>query len=193
VNTLVIALSALLGQADGSSSLQWQQDYAQAQKMAAQGNKSLAVFLTQGQNGMNMLVSGGLNQRAQEILANNYIPVMVDTATPQGQRLARAFEIRDGRGLVLSDRGGMHQALWYQGNLTNQDLVSNLEKFANQTNVRMTETAGRVSSYPPGEEPAQTGRRTGVPRNQVSTTSESPRRQRTLFQGRLNRRTTTAQ
>ena len=185
MNTLVMVLSTVLGVAEDSL---WQQNYTQAQKMAAQENKSMAVFLTPGQNGMNQLIPGGVNQQAREILADNYVAVMVDTTTPEGQRLARAFQIRNGQGLILSDRGGSRQAFWFQGTLTNQDLVRNLEKFANQTNVRMTEVAGRASLYPPGEEdgkpvtpaatPTQSQRRMGMRNN----TSEQRVR---LFQGRM--------
>ena len=157
--------------------------------MAAQDKKPVAVFLTRGQN-VSTLVSGGLNEQAKSLLASNYIPVMVDTSTPEGQRLARAFEIREGQGLVLSDRGGARQAFWLQGSLTNQDLIRNLEKFANQTDIRMTEVAGRSSMYAPGEEPASAARR-GLRRgtDNVSTSGDSQRRR--LFQGRMmNRRST---
>jgi hypothetical protein len=191
MNTLVFVLSAFLGTADDPSL--WQSTYAEAERVAAQENKSVAVFLTPGQ--MNQLIPGGVNQQAREMLSKNYVAVMVDTTTPEGQTLARAFEITNGQGLVLSDRGGVHQAFWYQGNLNNQDLVRNLQKFANQTNVRMTQVAGRTSYYPSASDDQAN------PMPQATTAPQSQRRmgmrnsseQRTrLLQGRMmSRRATT--
>ena len=198
MNTLALVLSAFLGTADDPS---WQQNYTQAQRMAAQDNKGLAVFLMQGEDGMGKLIPGGLNSQALDILMKNYVCVRVDTSTPEGQRLARAFEMRMGQGLVLSDRGGAHQAFWSQGNLNNQDLIRSLEKFANQTNVRMTEVAGRTSLYPPTDEqtssssPATTMPQatTAQPNSQRRLMGRNSTEQRTrLFQGRLmGRRATT--
>jgi hypothetical protein len=149
MNTLVIVLSAILGQAgEEVSNPTWQRDYAQAQKQAAQAQKPLAVFLAPGQDGLDMLVQGGLAPKAKEIMGGKYICVIIDTATPEGKQLASKFEI-SGTGLVLSDRSGDYQAFWHQGTLSSQDLVRTLQKFAGQTtNIRFTETAGRTSFYP---------------------------------------------
>jgi hypothetical protein len=197
MNTLVILLSAVLGQAEEQTAPQWRQSYTQAQNMAAQIKRPVAVFLTPGPNSLDKLIPGGLNDQAREILTSDYIPVVVDTTTPEGQRLARAFELRDGQGLVLSDRAGAYQAFWSQGNLTNEDLVRTLQKYANQTNIRMTEVAGRSSLYPAGEpgSPAATVNQRG---NEVSTVpaqrqrrllgSRSSDQRARLFQGRMSRR-----
>jgi hypothetical protein len=203
MSTLVFVLSTFFVQADEPASL-WQRDYAQGQRMAAQENKSVAVFLTRGQDGISKLIPGGLSQQAKQMLASKYVPVMVDTTTPEGQRLARALEMRDGMGLVLSDRGGNLQAFWYQGSLTNQDLIRNLEKFANQTNIRITEVAGRTSLYPPNEAQGNTGsqakqaEQTGMqptttqPQSQRRLGARSNEQRGRLLQGRLFRRSTTS-
>jgi len=109
MNTLVILLSAVLGQAEERTAPQWRQSYTQAQNMAAQIKRPVAVFLTQGANGIDKLIPGGLTEQARDILTSDYIPVIVDTTTPEGQRLARQFQLRDGQGLVLSDRGGVYR------------------------------------------------------------------------------------
>ena len=101
----------------------------------------------------------------------------------------RSFEIRDGLGLVLSDRSGAYQAFWSQGTLTNEDLVRNLQKYANLTSVRVTETAGRSSNYPPGEEQGTPARRAGRRGAEYSTTPVESQRRLRLFQGRMSRRT----
>jgi hypothetical protein len=199
MNTLVCVLSAFLGQAEEPASL-WQQSYTQAQKIAAQDNKAVAVFLTKGEGGLRDLIPGGLSLEAQRLLTDKYAAVMVDSTTPEGQRLARAFQMRDGQGLVLSDRGGNLQAFWYQGNLTNQDLVRNLEKYGNVTNVRMTEVArGRTALYPPVDAQGKTVQPVNQTMQPTTIQPQTQRRfglrnsdQRTrLFQGRLLRRNTT--
>jgi hypothetical protein len=150
MNTLVILLSAVLGQAEEQNvPPQWRQSYGQAQNMAAQIQRPVAVFLTQGPGGMDKLIQGGLSDQAKEILTSDYIPVMVDTTRPEGQRLARDFGLSGGQGLVLSDRSGTYQAFWSQDSLTSEQLLRNLQKYANQTTVRMTEIAGRPSLYGP--------------------------------------------
>ncbi len=189
MNTLVFVLSAFLGTADDPSL--WQETYAEAERVAAQENKSVVVFLTPGQ--MNQLIPGGVSQQAREMLSKNYVAVMVDTTTPEGQTLARAFEITNGQGLVISDRGGVHQAFWYQGSLNNQDLVQNLRNFANQTNVRMTQMAGRTSYYPSTDDQANAmPQATMAPQSQrrMGMRNSSEQRAR-LFQGRMSRRATT--
>jgi hypothetical protein len=185
MNTLVIVLSAVLGQTEGRPSALWQESYTQAQNMAAQIKAPMAVFLTQGENGIDKLVQGGLNERARELLASNYVPVIVDTTTPAGQRLASAFGIR-GEGLVLSDRGGAYQALSKPGSLTSEDLVSNLEKYADQTESRMTDNSGRASLYP--TEQGSSGRLRNRRANSYTAMPVEGQRRVRLFQGWMNRR-----
>ena len=193
MNTLVILLSAVLGQADEPTAPQWRQSYTQAQNMAAQIKRPVAVFLTQGPNAIDKLIPGGLSEEARNILTSDYVPVLVDTTTPEGQRLARAFQLSNGQGLVLSDRQGAYQAFWSPGTLTNEELVRNLQKYANQTSVRMTEIAGRSSLYP-AEDQATTPQVVDRRGNVVTTTPaqnqrrfvlRNPDQRVRLFQGRL--------
>jgi hypothetical protein len=154
MNTLVIVLSAVLGQAgEELPGPVMQHNYIQAQKQAAQEKKPLAVFLAPGHDGLKQLIPGGIGQQAKEILSRRYIAVHVDTGTAQGQQLAKDFAIRGGQGVIISDRGGAYQAFWAEGIITNPDLVRRLQRYADITNVRMTEVAGRTSLYPPIDEP----------------------------------------
>ncbi|MBI3411138.1 MAG: hypothetical protein HY040_22615 [Planctomycetes bacterium] len=151
MNTLVIVLSAVLGQAgEGSPAPTWQRDYAQAKQQAVQAQKPLAVFLAPGQDGLNRLVQGGLSPQAKEIMSGKFICVLIDTDTPEGKRMAGALEIGS-TGLVISDRGGAFQAFWQRGELSNQNLVRILQRFSEQTSVRATEIGGRASFYPDGQ------------------------------------------
>lgn len=206
MNTLVLVLSSFVGQApDAIPAPTWQRDYSQAQQMAIQAQKPLAVFLAPGQNGLDRLIQGGLSAQAKQMLAEKYVCVLVDTTTPEGQRLANSFQLRGTQGMVISDRGGVHQAYWFQGTLTSQDLVRSLQRYANLTNVRVTEVAaGRSSFYEP---PAAQGtpdtqiRPASTQSPEVSTPPVENRRIRilnnvfnnegrrmVLFQGRLFRR-----
>jgi hypothetical protein len=198
MNTLVCVLSAFLGQAEEPASL-WQQNYTEAQRIAAQDNKAVAVFLTKGEGGLSDLIQGGLSLQAQELLKSKFAAVMVDSTTPEGQRLAKAFQMPAGRGLILSDRGGNLQAFWFQGSLSGQELLRNLERYGNVTNARMTAVGGRTALYPPVDEQGNPVAQSqmGQQNVQPSTTTQSQRRflrnsdQRgRLFQGRLLRRNT---
>ena len=88
-----------------------------------------------------------------KLLAERYVCVFVDTATPEGSKLAENFSVSGGVGLVISDRNGGSQAFWHQGDLPNNNLVHYLAKYADpQVIVNSTETAytQRTSYYPQG-------------------------------------------
>ncbi|MBI3406837.1 MAG: hypothetical protein HY040_00590 [Planctomycetes bacterium] len=156
MNTLIITLSAVLGQAgEEIQSPLWQRDYTQAKQRAAQEKKPMAVFLAPGENSMNRLIPGGLSDQAKRILSDKYICVMIDTNTPKGQQLAMAFDIRQGQGLIISDRGGAYQAYWQPGIINNQILTRNLQRFADMTDIQVTMIAGRPSFYQGEDGPMQ--------------------------------------
>ena len=86
-----------------------------------------------------------------KLLADKYVCVYADTASPAGKALAAMFDVQRDQGVVLSDRTGATQAFWHQGQLSNQNLARYLQKYADdQTVVRTTETVNmsRTSFYP---------------------------------------------
>src|SRR5262245_13081179 len=83
---MVIALSGLVGVADGEGAPAWQTDYFAAQKQGAEQKKPLAVFLAPGENGWDKLSrEGGLDKDVNELLSGNYIPVFVNTESDAGR------------------------------------------------------------------------------------------------------------
>jgi len=129
----------------------WQTDYAVARKQAEVEKKPLAVVIGSGANGWGKLSNvGKLESDVQQVLASQYVSLYVDSSTEDGQRLAEAFKVQGGLGLVISDRGGEVQAFRHSGDLTSASLQTYLQRFADPNLVvRRTETN-------PGENPTTT-------------------------------------
>jgi hypothetical protein len=112
----------------------------------------LAVFIGAGRSGWEQVSrTGQLGKETQRILASQYVCVYVDSAEPGGQRLASAFEIPQGLGLVISDRSGERQAFHHPGDLAAPDLQRSLQRYTDRERpLRVTETNGtrQVSYYP---------------------------------------------
>lgn len=135
----------------------WQTDYRRARQIGVNEQKPLAVILSSGQATREKLV---LDATVRRILAENYVPVFIDTETGEGQRMAQAFDIRSGEGLILSDRSGNRQAFWHEGSLSSPDLTHYLQKYAvAQETADTTETKNstHVSNYPSATAPAPRG------------------------------------
>ena len=135
----------------------WYTDYGTASRQSAAAKKPLAVILGTGESGWEKLDrEGRLTTEAKGLLSDKYVCVYVNTETPSGQRLAKAFEMPNGRGIVISDRTGDVQAFRHQGDLNNRDLVRYLERYSDPDRaVRTTEssTAQRSSYYAPPAAP----------------------------------------
>jgi hypothetical protein len=147
---LLLALSGAtpaMTTADGPS---WQQDYSAARRRAAREKKPLAVFLAPGKGSWDKIGrDGGLGEEARRLLAQNYVCVHVDTGKTEGQRLAEAFEMPEGLGIVVSDRTGDLQAFRHEGDLANRDLARYLQRYADPDRVvRATESnPGQPAGY----------------------------------------------
>jgi hypothetical protein len=111
----------------------FEEDYRLARKAAADVQKPLAVFLGTGEDGFKQVGKGGLTADIEKLLAAKYVCVYVDTSTPEGKNLARAFEMPTGLGIILSDRSGDVQAFRHEGDLAQDNLLSYLTRFANPT------------------------------------------------------------
>src|SRR5436309_16125815 len=100
--SIAVTLAGLFaGQDAPAGGAMWMTDYARALEAGRREGKPLAVFVATGQDGYNQVSrSGRLSPEARQALAKNYVYVYVDAAEPAGRRLADAFEISKGRGLV---------------------------------------------------------------------------------------------
>ncbi len=151
-----IVLAALVGYFPAPSDAKgpaWQTDYPQARKQAKGEGKPMAVFLGSGEDGhMKVSRDGKLSPEVRKLLAARYVCVYVDTDSKAGRRLASDLGIRQGTGLVVSDRTGDYQAFRYGGTLTEDELTRSLKRFsAPDYVVRTTVTTPneQVSYYPP--------------------------------------------
>src|SRR5579859_1417641 len=136
MHTLIV-LAALFGpgaaaQPQGSETRSWQEDYSEARKLGRRQDKPLAVFFGSGERGWETLTSGRrLPAEARKLLDAHYVRVYVDTSSAQGRRLASAFAVRGGSGLVISTLDGEDQAFRHEGRMTDRELESSLQKYSN--------------------------------------------------------------
>jgi hypothetical protein len=146
--TVVLAGALLAGQ-NGNPT--WQNSYTTAQKMGAEQQKPVLVVIGSGANGWTKVIRDAAPApEVTQMMAQKFVCVYINTATPEGKQLAQSFEIT-GSGLVISDRSGMFQAFWHQGDVTNQNMARYLESFASpraMVNSTATATTIRDSSYP---------------------------------------------
>jgi hypothetical protein len=138
---LVLAFSGFVSSANPDTPA-WLNDYYTAVQQGAAQKKPVAVFLASGANGWKKLGNeGSLSREAQRLLASQYVCVHVDTATLEGKRLARAFDIPGGLGIVISDRTGQLQAFSHEGDLIDAKMVRYLQRYGDpQYVVSTTET-----------------------------------------------------
>ena len=130
----------------------WRTDYTAAQEQAVSVQKALIVVFGQGTKGWQSLAGGRLSETASETVEENYVCCFVDTTTPEGQALAKKFDIVS-VGLVISDRTGNHMAYWHQGTLPADNLSACLTRYADPQRPLVTtetnQTSRSVSYYPP--------------------------------------------
>jgi hypothetical protein len=152
--TSILLLALSTAPSADLASPSWSTDYFAASKLSAAAKKPLAVVLGSGEAGYDQLDrEGKLTTEAKGLLASKYVCVYVNTDTAEGQRLAKAFEMPNGLGIVISDRSGDLQAFRHEGGLASSALVRNLERYADpEREVRTTETSTtqRTSYYAPG-------------------------------------------
>jgi hypothetical protein len=150
---LALAMAVIAPATAPAQSPAWQTSYAAALYKAAQQQKPLAVVFGQGNDGWKQLGGGALGGEASRTLAEQYVCCYVDTATPEGQALARQFAITTPTGLVISDRRGAVQAFWHQGPLAADALAGRLAKYADPHHVPVTTETNpapiQSSFYPP--------------------------------------------
>ena len=129
--------------------MRWQADYFTACGKGRTAGKPLAVFFGPGADGWGKLTrEGGLSDEVIELLRSDYVAVHVDTSRATGKTWASRFEVPDGVGLVISDRGGDLQAFHHAGQLAGAELARYLRRYAATAHtVTTTETAMRPAIY----------------------------------------------
>jgi hypothetical protein len=150
---------ALLGFVEPGSSHEptWISDYSSALKLAKEQRKPLAVFIGKGKDGWKHLSRNGmLTDEALRVLNSDYTCLFVDSKKPTGKELAEAFAIKDGLGIVISDRTGDRQAFYHAGDLDDGALLGYLKRFADPNLVvRTTITNPSEEAQAGADQPAQ--------------------------------------
>lgn len=128
----------------------WWRDYRLAQEAGLKEQKPLAVFVGNGYGGYHKLAQEGqLTDSVKQVLADSYVCVFLDTASPNQEGLIKALAVTKGNGLIISDRTGNVQAFHHDGQMAQTELAKNLQHFAEPgVEVRTTVTNVRVSYYP---------------------------------------------
>lgn len=144
-----VLLIALMGPgaapaAEAPEAPRWQESYRAARTVGREAGKPLAVFIGSGPSGWEGLTEEGkLTRRLLRLLAENYVCVYVDTSKPAGQRLADAFDVHSGTGLVVSTYDGKDQAFWHAGTMSRSQLEETLQRHAIHRVIRRTERLDR--------------------------------------------------
>ena len=134
----------------------WHTDYAQAVKLVKEERKPLAVFVGSGSTGYDKISDKGkLAEETKAYLLANYVCLYLDLKTSEGKRLAGAFEIASGQGIVISSRDGDSQAFRHDGDLADKELSRYLKRYAdpdfvvNATETKREEHRANYYAPPP--------------------------------------------
>lgn len=145
----LFALSGVFAAIDDGP--KWLNDYHLARKQSASENKPLAVFVGSGREGWNKVSrEGELAKDVQRLLSQKYVCVYINRMENEGWKLAHAFELTAGPGLIISNRAGQLQAFRHEGDLETADMERYLARYADPDRVvTQTETypQRRVSNY----------------------------------------------
>src|SRR6266849_9381035 len=89
--------------AETSLSAEWVSDYGTAFRKGQKEQKPLAIFFGKGEGGWEQLsTDGALGKEAARLLRSSYVPVYLDLDTAHARKLASAFGLKEGPGLVIS-------------------------------------------------------------------------------------------
>ena len=138
-SVVLVALTSFVAHEGMALRPAWLKDYGIAFEQVLAQQKPLAVFVGTGETGWDDLSKdGSLGRGANELLAAHYVCVYLDTKKDEGRRLAKAFAITEGPGLVVSDRTGKLQAFHHDGELNATDLEKVLRRYSDPERVAST-------------------------------------------------------
>lgn len=129
----------------------WLNDYNLARQRCLNENKPLAIFIGTGKQGWSHISKEhDLGTEAPKILAEMYVCLYIDRKETEGWKLAGAFEMTGGPGLIISNPQAQLQAFRHEGDLDTADLTRFLKRYSDPERVvAHTEvfTQNRVSNY----------------------------------------------
>jgi hypothetical protein len=138
-SVVLVALTGLVAHEELAMRPTWLKDYSLASEQGIALQKPLAVFIGTGDTGWDSIIKeGGLRQEANELLATRYVCVYLDGDMDDGKRLAKALDISQGVGVVLSDRTGKVQAFHHRGEMSAAELEKCLRRYGDPDRVALT-------------------------------------------------------
>jgi len=141
----IIALANGLASSNIPEQPQWRSSYSEARQWAVERSKPLAVFIGSGTTGWSSVSrDGNFDPKVYQLLKDKYVCVYVDTNTESGKSLAKEFAV-DKTGLVIGDKSGRTQAFYHNGNLSNELLAKAFERYAENREVKVTETVSTLN------------------------------------------------
>jgi hypothetical protein len=148
----VIALAGSIASGNIPDRPRWQSDYFEARSRAIEVKRPLAVFIGSNKTDWQLAARDSADPQVSRCLGNQYVCVFVDTDTTAGKKLAADFAV-NGKGLVISDRSGNSQQFHHSGEVSRDDLIKALERYADPDRAfRATESLAQLS--PPPDPPA---------------------------------------
>ena len=154
-SVVLVALTSFVAHEEMAVRPSWLMDYGIAAERGTAQQKPLAVFIGTGETGWDEVSKdGSLGRGAKELLAAHYVCVYLDASKEEGKRLAKAFAVNEGMGLVLSDRTGKLQAFHHDGELAATDLEKVLRRYSDRDRVAAS-TETREDLQPRPARPAQ--------------------------------------
>jgi hypothetical protein len=140
--TTMLGLAVQVGIGWGGTPIMWHNDYAIAHEEACNSDKPLFIVICSNSSEYGQMASLGifLSEALEKTLQANYVRFMIDTDTPEGQKLALQFDAGDAPHFVILDRSGKWQVYYRAGYLLETDLAPVLAK---HRRIKLT-ASGRV-------------------------------------------------
>src|SRR5262249_8144700 len=142
----IIALGTWLTLASESIEPKWMSSYTEALQEAKDLERPLVVVIGAGsQGGRHVSADAELDSVIQLLPRRHYVWLYLDTEKKIDRRLAAAFEIPKGPGIVISAPSGNIQAFRHHGEIDNNELADYLRRYADpDISVETTETIHQV-------------------------------------------------
>ena len=140
--TTMLGVAIQVGIGWGGTPAVWHSDYAQAHDEACNSDKPLFIVICSKSSEYGQMASLGifLSDTLEKTLQADYVRFLIDTDTPDGQKLAKQFDAGDAPHFVILDRSGKWQVFYQAGYLMENDLVPVLAK---HRRIKLT-AAGKV-------------------------------------------------
>lgn len=150
----VIALAGGIASGNIPERPRWQSDYFDARSRAMEAKLPLAVFIGSNKSDWQNGVRESVDPKISQALRDQYVCVFVDTDTAAGRKLAADFAV-NGKGLIISDRSGNSQQFHHSGDVSRDNLIKALQRYADPNRTfRTTETLAQISPPPAPPAPA---------------------------------------